>query len=391
MRRTVLPLLIVALATVAACSGGTDKVATFPPPTDPVTTTTTAAPSTTTRVSQTSTTNPATTSTDVAAPATEAPPTTSAPLVPVLAPDGEAAYVPPDPLPPVNPGDVIWHGPLGEVAGARSELMLYRSTALDGTPIAVSGVMVVPDGPEPAGGRVVMSWAHGTTGSADLCAPSKVFGPHHIVELNAWLAAGYSVVATDYEGLGVPGPHPYLVGESQGRSVLDAARAARALLGSAASDQVLIGGHSQGGQAAIWAGHLAPTYAPELDVEGVVAIAPAMSLSGVSSAMAIRPIAGFGVASLAGLAAADPTLDLADVLSAETIADMGVLEERCISDVLGYYTTAPYALATAPAASLEDWGAAIAANDQGATSLAMPLLVTQGDRDSLIIESTTAD
>ena len=41
--------------------------------------------------------------------------------------------------------------------------------------------------------------------------------------------AGYVVAATDYEGLGTPGVHPYLVGESEGRSVLDAARAARAL------------------------------------------------------------------------------------------------------------------------------------------------------------------
>ena len=47
--------------------------------------------------------------------------------------------------------------------------------------------------------------------------------------LQRWLKAGYAVVRTDYEGLGTPGVHPYLVGRSEGRSVLDAVRAARAL------------------------------------------------------------------------------------------------------------------------------------------------------------------
>ena len=43
------------------------------------------------------------------------------------------------------------------------------------------------------------------------------------------LARGYVVVATDYPGLGVPGQiHPYLIGVSEGRAVLDSVRAARA-------------------------------------------------------------------------------------------------------------------------------------------------------------------
>ena len=69
--------------------------------------------------------------------------------------------------------------------------------------------------------------------------------------------AGYLVAFSDYEGLGTPGRHPYLVGESEGRSVLDAAKAAAQLPGADAGDQLAIWGHSQGGHAALWAAQLA--------------------------------------------------------------------------------------------------------------------------------------
>ena len=108
--------------------------------------------------------------------------------------------------------------------------MLYRSTSPTGAPIAVSGTVAVPKGNAPRGGWPVITWAHGTTGIADACAPSRanVLGGYDNPLLNRWLQAGYAVVRTDYEGLGTPGDHPYLIGVSEGRSVLDMVRAARA-------------------------------------------------------------------------------------------------------------------------------------------------------------------
>ena len=45
------------------------------------------------------------------------------------------------------------------------------------------------------------------------------------------LRQGYVVVGTDYPGLGVPGIiHPYLIGVSEARAVIDSVRAARDLL-----------------------------------------------------------------------------------------------------------------------------------------------------------------
>ena len=104
-------------------------------------------------------------------------------------------------------------------------------------------------------------------------------GPYLVPGLSDYLKAGFVVAATDYEGLGTPGIHPYLLGASEGRGVLDAARAARRLPGLHTSSTVMIYGHSQGGQAALFAGELAPTYAPDLHLAGVVAAAPATGLS----------------------------------------------------------------------------------------------------------------
>jgi acetyl esterase/lipase len=93
------------------------------------------------------------------------------------------------------------------------------------------------------------------------------------------LSRGLVVTATDYPGLGTAGPHPYLVGVSEGRAVLDAVRAARAIPGASASEHVVVWGHSQGGHAALFAGQLAKSYAPELRVRGVAAAAPATELA----------------------------------------------------------------------------------------------------------------
>ena len=56
---------------------------------------------------------------------------------------------------------------------------------------------------------------------------TDAYSAHLRSQLGAYLKAGYAVAETDYEGLGTPGVHPYLIGSSEGRSVLDIVRAAR--------------------------------------------------------------------------------------------------------------------------------------------------------------------
>ena len=167
----------------------------------------------------------------------------------------------------------------GAPLGAQAYRVLYRSTGLQDQPIAVSGLIIVPPGKVPTGGRAVVAWAHPTTGLVPRCAPSlAIFGFQQIQGLREMIRRGYIVAATDYPGLGTLGPHPYLVGNSEGRAVLDSLRAARELAGPDGSSRVAIWGHSQGGQAALYAGLLAKKYAPELEIAGLAVAAPATDL-----------------------------------------------------------------------------------------------------------------
>jgi alpha-beta hydrolase superfamily lysophospholipase len=193
----------------------------------------------------------------------------------------DAFYDTPDDV-PAEPGALLRSEPFTREIpdGARAWRILYTTTVADGVPAVASGIVVVPDraaGEPPP----VIAWAHGTTGVARRCAPSVLPNPWTagaFFSLDRVVDEGWALVATDYVGLGSEGEHPYLVGEPAGRSVLDAVRAARQLDGVEVSDQTVVWGHSQGGGAALWTGVLAPSYAPDANVIGVAALAPASDL-----------------------------------------------------------------------------------------------------------------
>jgi Secretory lipase len=131
---------------------------------------------------------------------------------------------------PGKPGTIIRVWPLlgGGPGDSDAFRFLYRSTGPKGETIPVSGAIFIPSGPAPAGGRNVIAWAHPTSGVAPACAPSLYpHGAGLIWNLSDMLGHGYVIVATDYPGLGTDGIHPYLIGESAGRAVLDSVRAAR--------------------------------------------------------------------------------------------------------------------------------------------------------------------
>jgi hypothetical protein len=158
-------------------------------------------------------------------------------------------------------------------AAAEAFRILYGATDTRwrSGPIEVSGVMFIPRGEAPAGGWPLLSWAHGTLGIADRCAPSWTgLRARDATYLNRWLAAGFAVVATDYQGLGGPGPHPYLDWRAEGTSVLDAARAVVSAEAGRVANQVFVAGQSQGSGAALGAAMLANDYAPGLNVRGAV-------------------------------------------------------------------------------------------------------------------------
>ena len=179
---------------------------------------------------------------------------------------------------PERPGQFLKSEALPEalmIDGAASAFrMLYSSIdGMDNARMTIaSGVVYIPKGVKPEQGWPVMAWCHGTVGVTDKSAPS--WSPRAEVRqtyLTKWLKRGFAVVAADYQGLGTPGVHPYLLFRAEGNSTLDGLRAALAKWTELRNDIVIVG-QSQGGGAALGAAWLAPYYAEELNIVGTVAL-----------------------------------------------------------------------------------------------------------------------
>jgi triacylglycerol lipase len=214
-------------------------------------------------------------------------------------------YVPPQPLPPGQPGDVLRTEPsripaaihFPDALAAAATRIMYRSTNARGNPIPVTGTYIEPTDPwNGPGPRPLISFAVGTHGQGDQCAPSRLlneylyqnrvldtFLEYELVIIQRLIKRGWAVVVTDYDGLGTPGVHTYVNRLASGHAVLDAARAARLLPGTDIdpTSPVALWGYSQGGAATASAAELAPTYAPELPIVGTYAGAPPADLSGL--------------------------------------------------------------------------------------------------------------
>jgi alpha-beta hydrolase superfamily lysophospholipase len=308
----------------------------------------------------------------------------------------EPFYQVPSPLSPAPPGSIIRseaiasNGQLPE--GAKAYRVLYHSQSLTGADIAVSGIAVVPGGTPPARGFPIVSWAHGTAGLAAQCAPS-IWGPGTIPLLGSLLRRRVIVVATDYEGLGTPGPHPYLIGQSEAQGVLDAARSARALVGASASNTVIIVGYSQGGQAALFAGQMAQTYAPELFVPGVAAVAPVTSLDEFVPATPQQPTANglFALMALYAWSATYGNLSLSSLLTPLALQDKAAIVSACGGAVATGVETTPAGRLFRPGWNRDPVLAArIAENEPGQVATAASLLVVQGTADSVVPYATTS-
>lgn len=327
-----------------------------------------------------------------------------------------AFYQPPSPLPAGKPGDIIRSQPLtGTPAGSQGWLVLYHSTGLNGEDIAVSGMVIAPTGTTPgstptgstpgtvpaAGARPIVSWAHPTTGVADNCAPSAMSdGVALIAGLQGFLNAGYVVAATDYQGLGTPGVHPYLVGISEGRSTLDAARAARNITEAGAGSQVFTWGHSQGGQASLFAGELAPTYAPDLQVKGVSAAAPAGDLAAIFAADQNSEdgvlLGGWAMNAYAQVyGPSTPSLNLATELTPTGLQSLPTFENLCIpTDDTQLNTIATPLVgnfwANANPGGTPPWNQLLQQNTPGAVKTPAPIFIAQDTADAVVPAANTA-
>lgn len=327
-------------------------------------------------------------------------------------PDQDPFYTPPDPLPAAAPGDVLRARPatftldpvaLTPVPLVDSWQVLYRSESATGQPIAVSGTVLVPTTPWLGlGPRPLVSYAVGTRGVGDACAPSYTLATGTDYEgafIAALLAKGWAVAVTDYEGLGTPGTHTYVVGRSEGRAVLDMARAATRLpeAGLPASTPVAVMGYSQGGGAAAWAAELAPTYAPELKLKAAVTGGVPGDLSKVADFLDGTPFVGLALLASIGLDTAYPELDLEDYLNGTGEQLLAESDDLCLVSFDGIATIFTTAFdhrsdyTTSDPLAAPAWKARLAENKLGGRKPTVPVLQFHGIVDEMVPYGQAAD
>lgn len=195
-------------------------------------------------------------------------------------------------------GTVIAQEPVATaIADAQAWRIAYVSSDVRERPTISTALVIAPKGAMPEGGRPIVAWAHGTTGTAQSCGPSQVLDPAQdlnqyflvggtswtdfgVPALSEFIGEGYVVVATDYQGLGGGGRHQYAVSATQGRDVVNSIRAVGSLGLSGQGKKAAVIGWSQGGGAVLGAAGLSDyigkpgTAFDGIDVVGYVALAP---------------------------------------------------------------------------------------------------------------------
>ncbi|MFJ4234010.1 lipase family protein [Cellulosimicrobium cellulans] len=309
------------------------------------------------------------------------------------APQVDAFYDPPASVPD-EPGRLVRAEPFTRQIpdGATAWRILYTTTRDEGEPAVASGIVVVPDALRDDAAPPVIAWAHGTTGSARGCAPSVLDEPFEsgaFFLLDDVLAHGWALVATDYVGLGTDGPHPYLVGQGEARSVLDAVRAARELDGATLGEQTVVWGHSQGGHAALWTGAVAPEYAPDVPLAGVAALAPASDLTGLVSHL--ESVTGGSVFASFVVEAYDaiyPDSDAAGYVRPGARFVVREMASRCLSEPSALVSVAEALSMDQPLWTTDPTTGPLGerlAENVPTGPVAAPLLVAQGASDTLIL------
>ncbi len=256
-------------------------------------------------------------------------------------------YIPPNPLPPGKPGDIIrWEKMSFAKAftkprkGVTGYLVMYHSTSATGAPIAVTGTVLIPKEVPKQGiaNRPLISYGNEAQGLGDNCAVSRLLRFGHTGEIalsDPMLKRGYAVASTDYEGLGTPSVHTFGVTQSSARSLLDMARAARNLEVAALPKEgpLALFGYSQGGAAVGMAAEIAPTYAPELKITAAAMGGAPIEPLTFSKFNDGKLFSSVNIAASSGYDAAYPELKLKDLLNDKGREINEITYNSCIEQI----------------------------------------------------------
>ncbi len=182
-------------------------------------------------------------------------------------------------LAPIAPGTVLRARSVVVALGDRvpalpATQVLYRTSDQLGKPSATVATILRPA--VALGPVKLISYQTAYDGLAGTCRPSyqlrggapasRTLEAENLL-ITAYLAQGFTVVSSDYEGP----TDDFGAGREEAHGTLDAIRAAENELGVGAGTPVGLVGYSGGSIASMWASQLAPSYAPELHIVGVAA------------------------------------------------------------------------------------------------------------------------
>lgn len=309
----------------------------------------------------------------------------------------EGFYEPPAGIAALSPGELIRAEPMhaylvpGVRLRAQAWRILYRSTGAVGEPTAVSGTLLLPAGSRSGSPLPLVAYAIGTHGIGDAAAPSRLLSTGRDWEAGLMalvLGRGCALVVSDYQGLGTPGDHAYMVGRALGANVLDAIRAARQLAPAELPQdgRAAIMGYSEGGTAAAWAAQLQPGYAPEIELAGVAAGAAAadVELAGPTlDGSFFSFFLGYGAI---GYAAAYPELELEPYLVGDAAAMIDALRRTNVvqAAVRGPRFAHVDELTDPNVLELPSWRARLRENRLGALAPAAPVLLHHARHDQIV-------
>jgi pimeloyl-ACP methyl ester carboxylesterase len=271
---------------------------------------------------------------------------------PVEGPSGSAFYTPPSPTPAGSAGELVWYRPATvnlnvTLPSIKAWTVLYQSTDQHGKPDWVTGTVIAPTAKwSGKGERPVVTYAEGTQGLAQSCAPSLQIAAGTEYDGGAIIESlkkGYAVTVTDYQGYTSGAIPTYAAGKAEGQSVLDAVRAGRQVPGSGIGSgaPVVVWGYSQGGQAASWAAELQSSYAPDVKMVGLAAGGVPANLQAIGEFDNASVGTAFGLDGLIGLSTAYPEeFNLASLSNTAGLEAAGKLLNECAIQSLAEFRDA---------------------------------------------------
>ena len=313
-------------------------------------------------------------------------------------------------FPPGTPGHMIKTekiepGP-GEKPYEGVELyrIMYHSSTINGDDVPVSGLYAQPTGDAPEAGWPLIGFSHGTTGAARQCGISLTpfqgktpSGSQFTRKIQPLVEQGWAVVATDYQGMGPKVTPMYLLGDAEGRNLLDSIRAVQGWRDNLDHSQTALYGHSQGGQAVLFASEIQPDYAPDVYIDGVTSLAPAVipAWPAAMEALANDPSGTnrtyFVMTSLGTWVDNYRWLKKEDVFSEQGLADLSKIEDLCSDQLRDYFQTRGIIADYLKIPFSPDTVKAIDLNTAGGEPLNHPLLLVQGMEDTVVINQATPE